>query len=70
MRAYWVGLSVVNIYRLFVLILLILDIVAYLTMQNEFDENGRWALVGLALLLAIIWVYLGETKKAAKPVQR
>jgi len=57
-------------YRLFVLILLILDIVAYLTMQNEFDENGRWALVGLALLLAIIWVYLGEAPKAAKPVQR
>ena len=39
-------------------------------MQNDFDENGRWALVGFALLLAIVWVYLGDTAKAAKPVQK
>ena len=56
--------------RLVVLFLLIADIIVFFTMQNEFDENGRWALVGFALLLAIVWVYLGDTAKAAKPVQK
>ena len=56
--------------RLVVLFLLIADIIVFFTMQNDFDENGRWALVGFALLLAIVWVYLGDTAKAAKPVQK
>jgi len=38
-------------------------------MQNEFDENGRWAIVGSALLLAIIWVYLGDAPQKAKSQQ-
>jgi len=32
-------------------------------MQSDLDENGRWALVGAILLLAIIWVYLGDAPK-------
>ena len=56
--------------RLVVLFLLISDIIVFFTMQNDFDENGRWALVGFALLLAIVWVYLGDTAKSAKPVQK
>tara|TARA_B110000444_G_scaffold38819_1_gene34493 strand:- start:12233 stop:13108 length:876 start_codon:yes stop_codon:yes gene_type:complete len=56
--------------RLVVLFLLIVDIIVFFTMQNDFDENGRWALVGFALLLAITWVYLGDTAKVAKPVQK
>ena len=59
-----------NLSRLVVLFLLISDIVVFFTMQNDFDENGRWALVGFALILAIVWVYLGDSKKAAKPVQK
>jgi|TARA_B110000881_G_scaffold31398_1_gene23887 hypothetical protein len=39
-------------------------------MQDKFDDNGRWALVGGALILAIMWVYLGDISKATKPVQR
>jgi hypothetical protein len=39
-------------------------------MQNQFDDNGRWALVGGALILAIMWVYLGDISNPTKPVQR
>ena len=56
--------------RLVVLLLLIGDIFVFFMMQSEFDENGRWALVGSALLLAIIWVFLGDKPNAGKTVQR
>jgi hypothetical protein len=39
-------------------------------MQDQFDDNGRWALVGGALILAIMWVFLGDVSKPTKPVQR
>ena len=32
-------------------------------MQNQFDENGRWALVATAIILAIFWVFLGDSPK-------
>ncbi len=48
--------------RLVVFILLIVDLGVFFTMQSKFDENSRWALVGAALILAIIWVYLGDAK--------
>lgn len=59
-----------NISRLVVFLLLVGDILVFFTMQNEFDENGRWALVGSALLLAIIWVYLGDSKKKEQSVRK
>lgn len=49
--------------RLIAFILLIGGIVAFFLMQSDLDENGRWALVGAILLLAIIWVYLGDAPK-------
>lgn len=52
--------------RLIVLILLIGDIILFFMYQNEFDDNGRWALVGVALILAMAWVYLEEAPKAKK----
>ena len=57
--------------RLVVFILLVVGILAFFTMQSELDENGRWALVGGNLLLAIIWVFLGDNPGTAQqPVQR
>lgn len=56
--------------RLVVLFLLLGDLVVFFTMQDKFDDNGRWALVGGALILAIIWVYLGDISKPTKPVAR
>ena len=57
--------------RLVVFILLVVGILAFFTMQSELDENGRWALVGGNLLLAIIWVFLGDNPGTAKqPAQR
>ena len=56
--------------RLVVLFLLLGDLVIFFSMQNQFDDNGRWALVGGALILAIMWVYLGDISKPTKPVQR
>ena len=53
--------------RLIVFILLLCGILAFFLMQADLDENGRWGLVGAILLLAIIWVYLGD---APKPVNR
>ena len=52
--------------RLIVFILLIGGIVAFFLMQADLDENGRWGFVGSILLLAIIWVYLGDGPKPAK----
>lgn len=56
--------------RLIVLILLIGDIILFFMLQSEFDDNGRWAIVGVALLLAIVWVYLEETPQPKKQVRR
>jgi len=56
--------------RLVVLFLLLGDLVIFFSMQDQFDDNGRWALVGAALILAIMWVYLGDISKPTKPVQR
>lgn len=56
--------------RLVVSLLLLGDLIVFFTMQRDFDENGRWALVGAAIILAIIWVYLGESPSSKKPVQR
>ena len=46
--------------------MLIGDIILFFMYQNEFDDNGRWALVGVALILAMAWVYLEEAPKAKK----
>ena len=56
--------------RLVVFLLLIGDIIVFFTMQNEFDDNGRWAIVGSILLFAIIWVYMGDGPQKAKPSNR
>ena len=56
--------------RLVVLILLLGDILVFFMMQSQFDENGRWALVGMALILAIIWVFLGDSPKQKRQVKR
>lgn len=56
--------------RLIVLLLLIGDIILFFMLQSELDDNGRWALVGLALILAIAWVYLEEAPKQKMPVRR
>jgi hypothetical protein len=53
--------------RLIVFILLIGGIIGFFLLQADLDENGRWGLVGANLLLAIIWVYLGD---GPKPVNR
>jgi hypothetical protein len=59
-----------NMSRLVVLLLLIGDIIVFFTMQSDFDENGRWAIVGSILLLAIIWVYLGDSPNKEQPVRK
>ena len=59
-----------NIPRLVVLLLLVGDIIVFFTMQSDFDENGRWAIVGSIILLAIIWVYLGDTPQREQPVRK
>ncbi len=57
--------------RIVVFILLIGGILTFFMMQSELDDNGRWALVGANLLLAIIWVFLGDNSRAGKqPTQR
>ena len=56
--------------RLVVFILLVSGIVTFFMMQAQLDENSRWAFVGVILLLAIIWVYLGDAPTNKKPVAR
>ena len=37
-------------------------------MQSQFDENGRWGLVGAIIILLMIWVVQGDSSKSvAKP---
>lgn len=55
--------------RIVVFILLVGGILAFFMMQSELDENSRWGLVGIILILAMIWVYLGDKPKSApRPV--
>ena len=56
--------------RLVVFTLLVAGIVTFFMMQTQLDDNSRWAFVGIILLLAIIWVYLGEAPANKKPVAR
>ena len=56
--------------RLVVFILLVSGIVTFFMMQAQLDENSRWAFVGVILLLAISWVYLGDAPTKKKPVAR
>ena len=56
--------------RLVVFILLVSGIVTFFMMQAQLDENSRWAFVGVILLLAIIWVYLGDAPANKKPATR
>ena len=49
--------------RLIVFILLIGAILGFFLLQADLDENSRWGLVGTVLILAIIWVYLGDGPK-------
>jgi len=56
--------------RLVVFTLLVAGIVTFFMMQAQLDDNSRWAFVGIILLLAIIWVYLGDAPANKKPVAR
>ena len=56
--------------RLVVFTLLVAGIVTFFMMQTQLDDNSRWAFVGIILLLAIIWVYLGDAPANKKPVAR
>ena len=56
--------------RLVVFTLLVAGIVTFFMMQAQLDDNSRWAFVGVILLLAIIWVYLGDAPVNKKPVAR
>ena len=56
--------------RLVVFTLLVAGIVTFFMMQAQLDDNSRWAFVGIILLLAIIWVYLGDSPANKKPVAR
>ena len=56
--------------RLVVFTLLVAGIVTFFMMQAQFDDNSRWAFVGVILLLAIIWVYLGDAPANKKPAAR
>ena len=56
--------------RLVVFTLLVAGIITFFMMQTQLDDNSRWAFVGVILLLAIIWVYLGEAPANKKPVAR
>jgi len=55
--------------RLVVFILLVGGILAFFMMQSDLEENSRWGLVGVNLILAIIWVYLGD-KPTPRPSTR
>ena len=56
--------------RLVVFTLLVTGIVSFFIYQAQLDDNSRWAFVGVILLLAIIWVYLGDAPANKKPVVR
>ena len=56
--------------RLVVFTLLVTGIVSFFIYQAQLDDNSRWAFVGVILLLAIIWVYLGDAPANKRPVAR
>ena len=56
--------------RLVVFTLLVTGIVTFFMMQAQLDDNSRWAFGGVILLLAIIWVYLGDAPANKKPAAR
>ena len=56
--------------RLVVFTLLVTGIVSFFMYQAQLDDNSRWAFVGIILLLAIIWVYLGDAPANKKPAAR
>ena len=56
--------------RLVVFTLLVTGIVSFFIYQAQLDDNSRWAFVGVILLLAIIWVYLGDAPANKKPAAR
>ena len=56
--------------RLVVFTLLVAGIVTFFMMQAQLEDNSRWAFVGVILLLAIIWVYLGDAPANKKPAAR
>ena len=56
--------------RLVVFILLVGGLLAFFMLQSDLDENGRWGLVGVNLILAIAWVYLGDTPKPTSGKQK
>ncbi len=56
--------------RLVVFTLLVAGIITFFMMQAQLDDNSRWAFVGVILLLAIIWVYLGEAPTNKKSLTR
>lgn len=53
--------------RIITTFILILAVGIFLTMQSQFDENGRWGLVGTIILLAMLWVVQGGK---SKPVEK
>ena len=53
--------------RIITTFILILAVGIFLTMQSQFDENGRWGLVGTIILLAMLWVVQGGN---SKPVEK
>ena len=58
-----------NIPRLLTSLLLLIAILVFFTSgQEDLDDNGRWGLVGAIIILAMIWVVLGERAKPL-PVQ-
>lgn len=65
MRAVWSELVSMKTSRLIVFILLIGGILGFFLLQADLDDNGRWGLVGAILILAIVWVYLGDGPKPA-----
>ncbi len=58
-----------KISRVITLFLLLGVVLVFFTMQGQFDENGQWGLVGVAVILGLIYVFLGDTVPQAKPVQ-
>ena len=65
MRAVWSELVSMKTSRFIVFILLIGGILGFFLLQADLDDNGRWGLVGAILILAIVWVYLGDGPKQA-----
>ena len=58
-----------NMPRLFTSLLLLIAVLIFFTIgQEDLDDNGKWGLVGGIIILAMVWVVLGDKSKPA-PVQ-